>query len=265
VSLEPSEITTASGLTVEVFRGGSGPALVYFHAAHGVTATDPFVAALAEHFSVTAPVSPGFRNLAELDDIRSVHDLALAFDDIFATLHLDDMAVVGHSFGGMNAAEFAAHFPGRVSSLTLVAPVGLWNDAYPVLDIFATPPAEINDYLWGDPSSAAALAGLTGGDQPQTPEELLDSIIRTVQGLVTSGKFMMPIPDRGLRRRLYRITMPTLLLWGADDRIVPARYAEDFAAGIPGATVTILRGAGHMVTLERTDDVVRAICDHVRR
>jgi pimeloyl-ACP methyl ester carboxylesterase len=264
VRLESSEITVASGLAVEVLRGGSGPSLVYFHAAQGVTATDPFVVALADHFSVTAPVSPGFRNLAELEDIRSVHDLALAFDDIFAALGLDRVAVVGHSFGGMNAAEFAAHFPGRVSSLTLIAPVGLWNDAYPVFDIFATPPAEINDYLWGDPTSAVALAGLAGGDQPQTPDELLDSIIRTVQGLVTSGKFMMPIPDRGLRRRLYRLTMPTLLLWGADDRIVPARYAEDFAAGIPDAAVRILGGAGHMVTLERSDEVVRAICDHVR-
>jgi pimeloyl-ACP methyl ester carboxylesterase len=265
VTLASFEITVASGLTVEVFRGGSGPSLVYFHPAQGVTASDPFTNALAEHFWVTAPVSPGFRNLAELDEIRNVHDLALAFDDIFAALHLEGVALVGHSFGGMNAAELAAHFPSRVSSLTLIAPFGLWDDAYPVLDIFATPPAEINEYLWGDPSSPAARAGLTGGDQPETPDEMLDSIIRTVQGLVTSGKFMMPIPDRGLRRRLYRLSMPTLLLWGAKDRVVPARYAGDFAAAIPDATVRILEDAGHMVTLERTGEVVEAICDHVRR
>jgi pimeloyl-ACP methyl ester carboxylesterase len=265
VTLVTSEITVASGLSVEVFRGGCGPSLVYFHAAQGVTAADPFANALAEHFSVTAPVSPGFRNLAELDDIRSVHDLALAFDDIFAALALEDVALVGHSFGGMNAAELAAHFPNRVSSLTLIAPFGLWDDAFPVFDIFATPPAEINDYLWADPASPAARAGLSGGDQAETPEEMLESIIRTVQGLVTSGKFMMPIPDRGLRRRLYRLTMPTLLLWGRRDRIVPARYAVDFASGIPDATVRILEDAGHMITLERTAEVVAAICDHVRR
>jgi pimeloyl-ACP methyl ester carboxylesterase len=76
---------------------------------------------------------------------------------------------------------------------------------------------------------------------------------------------MMPIPDRGLRRRLYRLTMPTLLLWGGRDRVVPALYADEFAAGIPGATVRIFEDAGHMVTLERTAEVVEAICDHVRR
>jgi pimeloyl-ACP methyl ester carboxylesterase len=262
--LREEKVAVASGRVVRCFTGGRGRPLVYLHPASGVTADDRFALALAERFRVVAPVAPGFDDLAELDDVRDVHDVALAYDDLLAALDLGPVAVVGHSLGGMFAAELAAHAPHRVASLVLVAPVGLWDDEHPVLDIFATPPAELLGKLWADPAGEAARAGL-GGRPPVTPEEGVEEVIRLVQGLVTAGKFMIPIPDKGLARRLYRITMPTLLLWGARDGVVPPVYAERFAAGLPEARAKILDDAGHMVTLERTDAVVKAIRKHVKR
>jgi pimeloyl-ACP methyl ester carboxylesterase len=262
--LVEEKVQVASGQVVRYFTGGKGRPLVYLHPASGVTADDRFALALAERFRVIAPVAPGFTDLAEIDDVRDVHDMALAYDDFLAALDLGPVAVVGHSFGGMFAAELAAHSPHRVGALVLIAPVGLWDEQHPVLDIFATPTAEIPSKLWADPASEIARAGF-GGSPPTSPEEQVETIIRMVQGLVTAGKFMMPIPDKGLGRRLYRITMPTLLLWGEQDGVVPPVYAEHFAAGLPDARAKILDDAGHMVTLERTEAVVKAIRKHVKR
>jgi pimeloyl-ACP methyl ester carboxylesterase len=263
MTLTTMTITTAGGLEIEVLRGGHGIKLVYLHPASAVSIDDRFVNALAERFEVFAIVAPGFDDLAQIDEIRSVHDMAMVYDDILEALGLTNVPVVGHSFGGMFAAELAAHSPHRVAKLVLIAPVGLWNENYPALDISATPPAEIQQYVWADPSGDIAQAGM-GGTPPVSVDERTELIIRTVQGLVTVGKFMMPIPDKGLVRRLYRIKAPTRLVWGDLDRIVPAAYAPDFEAGIASCDATIIEGAGHMVTYERTAEVIDAIDAHLR-
>ncbi len=265
MTLRSKAVRVASGIEFEVFRGGDGPKVLYLHPASGVSADDRFANALARRFEVIAPVAPGFNDLSQLDDIADIHDFAMAYDDLLSVLRVRKIDVVGHSFGGMTAAELAAHAPHRVERLALIAPVGLWNDAHPVLDIFATAPTEIADYLWADPQGDAARAGFTGGaSTPQSHEQMVDGIIRTMQGLVTAGKFMMPIPDRGLRRRLYRMSMPTLLVWGSKDRIVPPEYAEEFAAGIERAKIKIIPDAGHMVTLEQTKAVLDALRRHFK-
>src|SRR6266513_2410811 len=81
----------------------------------------PLIEALAQSHTVLAPLAPGFADLAELDDLRDIHDLALHYDDIFEALHLDQALVAGHSFGAMIAAEVAAHVPHRVSRLILLS------------------------------------------------------------------------------------------------------------------------------------------------
>jgi pimeloyl-ACP methyl ester carboxylesterase len=247
-----------AGIDTTVFRGGHAAAgrspIVFLHAAGGITADDPFLAELATTHEVVAPVHPGFNDLAEIDDIRDVHDLALRLDDVFDALGLDRATVVGHSFGGMVAAELAAHVPHRVAKLVLLAPLGLWNDDYPVADLFVAFPGAIQKLLWADPDSDTARS--FGG----TP-----NIIGLLQGLTSAGKFLWPIPDKGLGRRLRRITADTLVVWGADDQLAPARYADDFAAAIANAEPPrVLDGAGHMVPYERQAEVVELIAAFTR-
>ena len=207
-----------TGLDLRVYRGGpagGAPPLVWLHPASGVNADDPVVAALAERFDVYAPLAPGFHEIAELDDIRDIHELAMLYDDLLEVLGLDAVACAGHSFGGMVAAELAAHHPRRVSKLVLVAPVGLWNDAYPVADIFATPPVQLADLVWGDPDSdiaraarAASGAGVTLAERVELvkDEAYVEGMVRLVMGFTAVAKFMWPLPDKGLARRCYRIT-----------------------------------------------------------
>jgi pimeloyl-ACP methyl ester carboxylesterase len=265
-------VALPGGRSVQVYRGGTGRPVVYLHAIGGITPADPFVAALAERHAVIAPVAPGFNALEELDDIRDVHDLALHYDDLFDALGLDGVPVVGHSFGGMVGAELAAHVPHRVAKLVLISAVGLWNPAYPVADIFATPMTELNPLLWGDLDSPAAQAAATMmaalADREKLPdliEGLVDMLVVVTRGFTSAGKFMMPIPDKGLSRRLRRITADTLVVWGSKDALAPVQYAHDFARGIAKARVEVLEGAGHMVTLERTEAVLGLIDRFVGR
>ena len=252
-------VQLSEGRSQTVFRGGDGPPLVFLHGGGGLVLEDPVLAGLAGSHTVIAPIAPGFTDLAELDEIRDVHELALHYDDLFATLGLRGVPVVGHSFGGMTAAELASHCPDRVSRLVLIAPVGLWNDDYPVADLFATLPTELPGLLFADTSHPAARAMLAGeGGEPD-----VEALVPVVRGLTTLAKFMWPIPDRGLGRRLYRISAPTLVVWGAEDALVSARYADDFVAGIADASKLIVPGAGHMVTVERPDEVLAAIDDFV--
>src|SRR3954469_13802975 len=143
--------------SVKVFRAGSSdaPEVVFLHAAGGVSDADPTLAMLGQQYSVTAPLAPGFNDLGELKDIADVHDLAIFYDDLFESLGLDNVPVIGHSFGAMVAAELAAHYPKRVSQLVLTPPVEWGKDDEPVADLFGVPVTEIGDLLWGDPNGPA--------------------------------------------------------------------------------------------------------------
>jgi pimeloyl-ACP methyl ester carboxylesterase len=241
------------GRTQIVFRGGEGPPLVWLHAADGIPPQHPLVDALADRYSIVAPLAPGFEDLAELDGVQSIHELAMHYDDVLEALSLDAVPVLGHSFGGMIAAELAAHYPKRVSSLVLIAPVGLWNDDYPVLDLFALQPQDLPAVLFADQVVAARAFPQQNG----IPD--VEAVVALTRGMTSVAKFMWPIPDRGLGRRLYRIGAPTLVVFGEQDALVPARYADDFVAGIPDARKMVVPGAGHMVPIERPDEVLAAL------
>lgn len=251
-------------ITAKVYEAGSGDPLVFLHSGGGVTSTDPVVEALAERHRVIAPLHPGFEDPEDLTELRDVHDLALYHDELFEALELDGATVIGHSFGGMVAAELAAHVPSRVSKLVLVAPVGLWDDAYPVVDLFTAFPFGIQELLWGDPNSADvanAMAAMARGEREVegAADPLTAMLLRVLPGLITLGKFMWPLPDKGLSRRLRRIKARTLVVWGEKDKLTPSRYADDFVAKIPDATAEFIPDAGHMAPYERTQRFVELI------
>lgn len=242
--MESQSLSLQSNPNQVVYRAGTGPALVWLHSLYGVDADAAVIDALARDYAVYAPLMPGFADLAELETIRDIHDLALHYDDLLESLELDSPIVAGHSVGAMIGAELAAHVPHRVSRLVLGSPLGLWNDAYPVADIFGVPAAEMPTLLYADPSRAP-------GGSAAAPD--VEAIVALARGMATVARFLWPIPDRGLSRRMHRISAPTLVIHGALDRFVPADYASDFAERLPDASVEILPGVGHMVFSEAFD------------
>jgi pimeloyl-ACP methyl ester carboxylesterase len=232
-----------------VYRAGDGPPLVWLHSLYGVEADAAVVETLARRYRVYAPLAPGFNDLEELEDIRDIHDLALHYDDVLEALDLASPVVAGHSFGAMVAAELAAHVPKRVSQLVLLSPLGLWNDGYPVADLFGIPPADVPALLYAN----AALAPGSG------PQPDVESVIALVRGMTTVARFLWPIPDRGLSRRLHRVRMRTLVVHGQEDRFVPAAYLADWLALLPDARGEVIPDAGHMLTVEALEPTLAAI------
>ena len=253
-------------ITTKVFESGSGDPVVFLHSGGGMTSSDPVVEALSASFKLYAPVHPGFVDPDDLDELRDVHDLALYHDELFDKLGLTSAMVVGHSFGGMVAAELAAHVPDRVTKLVLASPVGLWNDDYPVVDMFTAFPFGIQELLWGDPNSADVAEAMTAmakgaDDLPDDTDPMTAMLLRVLPGLITLGKYMWPLPDKGLGRRLRRIKAPTLVVWGEKDKLTPSQYADDFVAGIPDARAAFIPEAGHMAPYERTAEFVKLVDD----
>ena len=237
----------------QVFTGGEGPDVLWLHGLRGVDPADPTLMALQTGFRVTAPVAPGFNDLDELSKIDNIHELALDYDDLLDILALQGFSLIGHSFGAMIAAEIAAHFPGRAERLVLLAPFGMWNDAYPVADIFAMPYTQIDDILWHDQAARERFARkiVTDADAKVVAEQT----VKLARSLTAVTKFVWPIPDRGLRRRLPRIACPTLVLFGAQDRVISPRYADDFKEGLRRGRTGMVAGAGHMLPYEQPEQV----------
>ena len=223
---------------------GSSSPVVFLHGAGGLV-WDGFLETLAARHTVYAPEHPGTsagdpEAISHLDD---VWDLTLYYNDLLDAIGLKSAPIVGHSFGAMMAAEIAANNPERVSKLVLMCPIGLWRDDLPIPNwMLVTPASDLPKLLFYEPDSPLARM-VFGQTDP-------DAQIKMIWSMACTGKFVWPIPDRGLKKRIHRIQSPALIVWGQQDRLVPPAYAQEFAARIPGSKVEMIDRAGHLLGLE---------------
>jgi len=237
---------------IRVLQAGSGDPLLYLHGAAGLF-WDPLLDALATNHRVIAPEHPGAGDSLGLEHVEDLWDLVLYYNTLLDSFGVEKAALVGHSFGGMVAAEIAATSPHRVDKLVLIAPIGLWRDDHPVPDISGVPPTSVPALVFADPESPL-VAALPGPD-PTDPE----SLFRASQTMSSILQFIWPLPDKGLSKRLYRLTAPTLLVWGAQDGLVHPAYGDAFAAAIADARLEVVDGAGHLPQLEQPEPVAAAV------
>ena len=242
---------------IHLLEGGSGPALLFLHGAGGITAEDPFLNALAAKYHVYAPLLPGYGASDECGEIRDMLDVTLHTYDVMGALGLSKPILVGHSMGGMIAAEMAAISPNDIEKLCLICPAGLWLDDHPIPDLFALLPYELPALLFHDAEAGGKM--MTAGMDFSNLEFLKSFLIQNARQMGMAGKLLFPIPDRGLRQRLYRIKAQTLLIWGDSDRLIVPRYAQEFKKLIAGAELVSIPEAGHLVPLEKTAQTVAAI------
>jgi pimeloyl-ACP methyl ester carboxylesterase len=245
--------------TVVEVRGG-GPAVVYLHGPWGLRADGAFLDLLSQRHTVYAPRHPG--TVPEAPD--AVHeldtwlDLLVYYGELFDLLGLAAPVVVGHSFGGMVAAEIAAATPERVERLILIDPIGLWRDDLPVQSWMILPPQKLRRALFAEPDGEAAQRFFSLPEDHDARAEVQANFIWTQ---ACTGKFVWPIPDKGLKKHIHRIATPTLLVWGAQDGIVVPAYAQEFAGRISGARVELIGGAGHLPYLEQPARVAQLVWD----
>jgi pimeloyl-ACP methyl ester carboxylesterase len=238
---------------------GSGPALVFLHGGWGPQWGE-FHDTLARDFTVYAPDHPGTSEgdpeaHRPLDDMW---DLALFYDELFDKLGLSTPALIGHSFGGMVAGDIAANFPKRIRKLVLIDSLGIWLDDSPIRNYMVTPIAELIPMIFADPNHPAV------GTFVPNPTDT-EAMIRVHWALGCTGKFCWPLPDKGLRKRIHRVSAPTLVLWGKQDHLTPAAYAHEFVKLIKGAKVELVDQASHMLPIEQPQAAAKAVTDFVKR
>jgi pimeloyl-ACP methyl ester carboxylesterase len=260
---EPRESTIAvwqERVRMRVLSKGRGPALLFFHGPWGLT-WDPFLDELAQSFAVYAPEHPGTTPDAH-DDIYHLDglwDLVLCYDELMAALGITGAAVVGHSFGGMVACELAAAYPERIRRQALIAPLGFWRDPDRIVNWMMLDPGELRRHIFSDPECDAARLMFPRSEAQDAAA--IAARVRLVWAMGATGKFIWPIPDKGLKKRIHRVRAPTLLVWGAADRLVPPVYADEFAGRLRDARVQMVANTGHAPHLEQPAAVARAVRD----
>jgi pimeloyl-ACP methyl ester carboxylesterase len=258
MTVAPEPVTLKSFSSNAVIAEGSGAPVVFLHGPLGQEWSG-FLDDLAARHRVFAPASPGVDEAADLDLLDGMHDLVIYYDELFDNLGLDvPFDLVGHSYGGMVAAEYAATYPGKVGKLVLIDSMGLWLDDAPVGDFVTVAPETLAELTWLD------------FDKPEVKERTCASVdlgearaqmLRRFAAVASAAHFTAPIPERGLSKRLRRVRAQTLLIWGAEDLLVPAVYAEEFRSHIDGARVEIVEGARHYPYVEQREAVSRAVLE----
>lgn len=244
-----------NGLPMRVWRKGAGPAIGFLAGYGGLPRWIPFLDALAAHRTVIVPSLPGFpggeRGHAALDTHL---DWVVAVRLLLLGAGLDGADLIGSSVGGALAAEMAALWPASVRRLALIAPFGLYDAADPPADPWAQRGDRIAALMCAEPANWTAL---------KAPPEGMNSIdwpVEQTRANEAAARLLWPLGNTRLEKRLGLITAPTMLLWGAADRVMPASYARRIRDRLraPSELVTI-PGAGHLAELDQPDAVAAAI------
>lgn len=250
--MSPVTLERLGDVPVRVWAAGEGTSrgLLYLHGFERHPGDAPFLQSLARTHRVFAPEHPGYGESGGLDAMDHVLDLVLHYRQLVEARFHGPVDVIGHSLGGMFAAEFAAICPQLTRSLTLVSPYGIWIDAHPLPDPFMLNEQDLRAAKWFDPASQTAPEASLATPDEQDPNA---ATYYRARNMGAATKFMWPIPDHGLRKRLPLISAPTLVIRGAADGLVPDAYAREFARLIPGARLETLESAGHMAMLEQPE------------
>lgn len=242
---------TVTGCRTFLLEGGEGPPLLYIHGAGGGGVWQPWMQRLARTHRIIAPEMPGFGRTDTPDWFETIHDVAYFLLDLMEHLGLRGAQVVGSSLGGWIAAEAAVRSVERMAGLTLIGPSGLHVRGVPKPDIFLWTPEEMTRAMFHDQRLAEAVLAM-----PVT-EEALD---RQLRNRFAAARLMWAPRgfDPHLEKWLHRIAIPALVVWGAQDRVLPAGpYGERWGALLPRATVRIIESCGHVPQVEQPD----AFCD----
>jgi len=245
-------LQTFDGCRVRIMRAGKGRPLFYLHGARGASTWLPFMQLLAQRFDVIVPEHPGFGQSDTPDWLDNVGDLAYFYLDVLDGLGLDGVHLLGSSLGGWLAAEIAVRSCARLKSLVLSAAAGIHVKGVSKGDIFLWSPEKFARSMYHDQALAdAALA------QPLSEAEQMADMKNR---LATAKLAWQPrLYNPHLAKWLHRIAVPTLIVWGDDDKIIPPPYGPAFAKLIPGARLEVIKDCGHVPQLERTGEWVGKI------
>jgi len=250
---------TVNGIELEVLRRGVGTPLLLIHGMDTVPPKARFLDLLGRDAEIIAPSSPGFGNTKRPKDFDTIYDLVHLYHAVIDELPYDKITLLGLSLGAWLAAEVAVACSHKLSRLILVDPVGIklgGPTERDILDVFNVNPAEARRCSWHDPAKAP--------DYDAMSDEELIICARNREALCLYAWHPL-LYNPQLKQWLGRIRVPTLVLWGASDRLVTPDYGRAYAGLIPGARFELIEEAGHHPELEQPERFAERLIAFLKR
>ena len=249
--------TGVAGVPVRYCRCGTGSAVVILHHDIGCPDRADFAQALSGGHDVLMPVHPGFGLGSERAEwMRSVRDLAVLYRGLLAGLGVERASLVGLGFGGWVAAEMASMAPADVDRLVLVGAMGLQPREGFILDQALVGYIDYAEAFFKDPAAFDAVYGR----EPTTDQLEAWDICREMCFRIAWKPYMY---SQTLAPLLGSVAAPALVVRGAEDEVVPADCAEQYAAALPDARLKTVADCGHAVALERPEALARLVLDFI--
>lgn len=254
------EIIEIAGASLHLLKGGTGRPALVLHGMEGPEGWLRFHDQLSQGATVYAPSHPGYGDSPRPEWMESITHTAFFYERFLREASLQDVDLIGFGIGGWIAAEMAAMCSHNLAHLVLVDSAGLRPQNGEILDIFIR--------RWRD----VAAACVTDPENAEEYKRIYEAHpIVDFGGTREAGRVMtMRMTYRpymyspALPSILPGIATPTLVLWGAEDQIIPVECGQAFAEAIPGARLQVLEGCGHWPHFERPDALAKAVLDFIR-
>lgn len=248
---------TINGCNVRFMRGGptgnsKGAPLLFLHGASGASRWLPFMEKLSEHHEVIVPEHPGFGASDSPEWLDNISDLAFFYLDLIDHLKIGGIHLVGTSIGGWLAAEVAIRNATKLASLTVVAPAGIRVKDHRKGDVFMWNAEQTARNLFHDQTFAEQMLAVPPSKEGL--EVLLKNKLTSAK-LAWEPRFYNP----DLHKWLHRIPVPTLIIWGRQDKAMPVGYAPAWRDLIPDARLEIIENCGHVPQIEKADRFVELV------
>ena len=244
---------------IDVERRGRGKPLLLLQGEDTYEASLPLIDELARRFEVIMPWAPGYGRSTLPESIRTIEDVSYLWLDLLDRLNLKNVAVMGFSVGGWAAAEMATKNCARLSRLVLVDPVGIKVGGpfdRDIADIYFSTFEKVRAFKFADPAK-----------DPRDLTKLSDAeAFLVAHHRETTAKLCWEpyFHNPSLKHRLNRISVPTLVIWGANDGIVTPAYGRAYAKRIKGAKFVSVPKAGHMPHVEQPAAFMRTLAGFLR-
>ena len=243
--------TFADGLTVRIDERGTGRPLLVLHGGGGPQSVSGFAAAVSEHAHVLSPIHPGFAGEPRPEWFNSIDDLALTYLELLERLDLHEVMVVGFSIGGWIASELAVRDTTHLGSIVLVDAVGIQVEGHQIADVFPLTPHELSALSYHNPAAFRIDPATLRPDQ-------VAAMAANFQALGVYGR-EPGMHDPKLRRRLGRVTIPALVVWGESDGVVDPDYGRVYAQSLPNARFKLIPEAGHVPQIEQPERLLTLV------
>jgi pimeloyl-ACP methyl ester carboxylesterase len=244
------------GDSIHLESVGSGAPLLFLRGFDVAFRNDEFLGSLAGSYEIIVPDHPGFGSSDSPIWLKGMGDAAYFYLDLLADLRVGPVHLVGASLGGWLAAEIAVRDLANIRTLTLIGPAGVRRRDTAIGDPFIRSPERSAQAMFANAAFAVQMRF------PIETDEQIDLHLKNSIGLARLG-WQPRLANPELQRWLHRIRVPTCLIWGADDKIIPPEHSAVWLEGLADARLSVIEGAGHLPHIEAPQKVAAAVMSFI--